>query len=52
MIKQYLDLAKKLKKLWTIRMMVIPIVDDALVTVPRILEKTEELKIKERIETI
>ena len=50
---KYQDLARELKKLWNIRVKVIPIVDGALGTVPINLEKEmEELEIKGRIETI
>ena len=38
-INKYLDLARELKKLWNIRVMVIPIVIGVLGTVPKSLEK-------------
>ena len=50
---KYLDLARELKKLWNMRVKVVPIVIGALGTVPKGLEKSlSELEIKGRIETI
>ena len=52
-INKYLDLARKLKKLWNIRMTVMPIVFSALGTIYKGLEKRlEELEIRESTETI
>ena len=52
-IDKYLDLTRELKKLWNMRVKVIPIAVGALGTVPKSLEKRlEELKIGGRIETI
>ena len=39
---KYLDLAKELKKLWNIKVMVIPIVIGALGTIPKGLVKGQE----------
>ena len=48
-----MDLTREMKKLWNMRMKVIPIVIGALGTVPKGLEKSlSELEIKGRIETI
>ena len=50
---KYLDLTRELKKLWNMRVKVVPIVIGALGTVPKGLEKSlSELEIKGRIETI
>ena len=50
---KYLDLARELKKLWNMRVKVIPIIVGALGTVPINLEKRlEDLEIRGRIETI
>ena len=50
---KYLDLARELKKLWNMRVKVLPIVIGALGTVPKGLEKSlSELRIKGRIKTI
>ena len=50
---KYLDLARELKKLWNMRVKVIPIVVGALGTVPINLEKRlEDQQIRGRIETI
>ena len=46
---KYLDLARELKRLWNMKVKVIPIVVGALGTVPKGLES---LKISGRIETI
>ena len=50
---KYLDLARELKKLWNMRVKVIPFVVGALGTVPKCLEKRlEDLEIRGSIETI
>ena len=50
---KYLDLARELKKLWNMRVKVIPIVVGALGAVPINLEKRlEDMEIRGRIETI
>ena len=50
---KYFDLAKELRKLWNMRVMVIPIVNGAVGMVPKSLEiGLEELKIRGHIETI
>ena len=50
---RYLDITRELKKLWNMRVTVIPIVAGALGTFPKGLEKRlEELEIRRRIETI
>ena len=50
---KYLDLARELKKLWNMRVEVIPIVVRALGTVPINLEKRlEDLEIRGRTDTI
>ena len=50
---KYLDLARKLNKLWNMKLKVIPIVIGALGTVPKGLERgLENLEIRGRIETI
>ena len=52
-IDKYLDLARELRKLWNMRVKVIPIVIGALGTIPKGLEKSlDELEIRGRIETI
>ena len=52
-IDKYWDLARELKKLWNMRVTVIPIIVGALRTVPKGLEKRlEERQIRGRIETI
>ena len=52
-IDKYLYLVREPKRLWTMKVMVIPIVVGALGTVPKGLEKMlEELEIRGRIETI
>ena len=52
-IVRYLDLAKRLKKLWNVKATVIPIVVGALGTVLKGLEKRlEELETRVRIENI
>ena len=47
---KYMDLARELKRLWNMKVKVIPIVVGALGTVPKSLEK--RLEIRGRIETI
>ena len=50
---KYLDLARELRKLWSMTVTVIPIVIDALGTVPKDLEKgMAKVEIRERIATI
>ena len=50
---KYLDLARELKKLWNIKVTVIPLVVGALVTVTKSLVKEpENLKIRSRVKTI
>ena len=50
---KYLDLAGELRKLWNMRVVVIPIVNDTLGTVSKCLERRlEELEIKGLIESI
>ena len=50
---KYLDLARELKKLWNMKVKVVPIVVVALGTVPKGLEKgLENLEIRGRIDTI
>ena len=52
-IDKYLDLDRELKKLWNMKVKVIPTVVGALGTVPKGLEKgLESLEIRGRIETI
>ena len=52
-IDKYLDLTRELKKLWNLRVKVIPVVFGALETVSRSQEKgLEELEISGRIKTI
>ena len=52
-IDKYLDLARELKKIWNMRVKVVPIVIGALGTVPKGLERSlDELEIRGRIETI
>ena len=52
-IDKYLDLARELKKLWNMKVKVIPIVVGALGTVPKGLERgLENLEIRGRIDTI
>ena len=48
-----MDLARELKKLWNMKVTVMPIVTGALGTVPNVLEKRPtEVEIRGRIETI
>ena len=50
---KYLDLARELKKLWNMRVKVIPKVVGALGTIPKGLEKRfENLEIRGKIDTI
>ena len=50
---KYLDLAWKLKKLWNMKVTIIPIVIDALGTAPEgLLKGLEDLEIRGRVETI
>ena len=52
-IDKYLDLARELKKLWNMRIKMIPIVVGAHGTVPKNLEnKLDDLEIRGRIGTI
>ena len=52
-IDKYLDLAREPRKLWNMRVKVVPIVIGDLGTIPRALEKNlGELEIRGRIETI
>ena len=51
--KEYLDLARELRRLWNMTVTVIPIIIGALGTVPKRLERgLEELEIGGRIDTI
>ena len=49
-IDKYVDLARELKKLWNVRLTVLPVVVDTLGTAPK--KSPKELEIKERINTI
>ena len=50
---KYLDLARELKKLWNMKVRIVPIVIGALGTVPEGLSKgLEDLEIKGRVKTI
>ena len=50
---KYLDLAKELKKLWNMKVTIIPIVIDALGTVNKgLIQGLEDLEIRGRAETI
>ena len=50
---KYLDLARELKKLWNMKVMVIPIVIGALDTVTKgIIQRLEDLEIRGRVEII
>ena len=50
---KYLNIARELKKLWNIKVTVIPILIDALGPVTRVLVPgPEDLEIRERVETI
>ena len=51
--KKYLDLARELKKLWNMKVTIIPIVIGALCTVAKgLLKGLEDLEIKGKVETI
>ena len=50
---KYLDLARELKRLWNMKVLVIPIVVGALGTIPKGLVKgLEDLELREQLETI
>ena len=50
---KYLDLARELKKLWNMKVSIIPIVTDAFGTVTKgLLKRLEDLEIRGRVETI
>ena len=50
---KYLDLARELKKLWNMKVTIIPIVIDALGTVTKgLVEGLEDLEIRGQMETI
>ena len=50
---KYLDLARKLKKLWNMKVTIIPIVIDALGTVTKgLVQGLEDLEIMGRVETV
>ena len=50
---KYLDLARELKKLWNMKMTIIPIVIGAFVTVTKgLLKGLEDLEVGGRVETI
>ena len=52
-IEKYLALARELKKLWNMRVKVVPILFGALGTVPKGLERgLENLEIRRRIQTV
>ena len=52
-IDKYLDFANELKKQWDMQMMVILIVDGALGTIPKGMERgLEQLEMRRRIKTI
>ena len=49
----YLDLARKLKKLWNMKVTVMPIIIGALGTVTKgLVQRLKDLEIRERVETI
>ena len=49
---KYLDLVRELKKLWNMKMMIIPIVTGAFGTVTKgLLKELEDLEVGERMET-
>ncbi len=51
--EKYLDLARELKKLWNMKVMIIPIVIGALGTVTKgLLKGQEDLEVGGRVETI
>ena len=50
---KYLDLAKELKKLWNMKMTIIPVVIGAFGTVTKVLlNGLEDLEVRDRVETI
>ena len=50
---KYLNLARELKKLWNMKVTIIPIVISALGTVAkRLIQRLEDLEITERVETV
>ena len=50
---KYLDLARKLKKLWNMKVTIVPIVTGALGTIAKgLLEGLEELEVGRQVETI
>ena len=50
---KYLDLARKLKKLWNMKVMIVPIVIGAFGTITKgLLKGLEDLEVGERVETI
>ena len=50
---KYLDLARELKKLWNVQVIIIPIVIGAFGTVTKgLLKELEDLEVGERVETI
>ena len=50
---KYLDLARELKKLWNMKVTIIPIVISAFCTVTKgLLKGLRDLEIRERVETI
>ena len=50
---KYLDLARELKKLWNMKVTIVPIVIGALGTITKeLLKGLEDLEVGERIETI
>ena len=52
-IDKYLDLAKELKKLWNMKVTIVPIVIDALGTITKgLLKGLEDLEVSGRVETI
>ena len=51
--EEYLDLAKELKKLWNMKLTIVPIVIGALSTITKgLLKSLEDLEVGGRIETI
>ena len=50
---KYLDLARELKKLWNVRVTIVPIVINALGTITKgFIKGLEDLEIRGRVETI
>ena len=50
---KYLDLARELKSLWNMKVMIVPIVIDALVTITKgLLKGLEDLEVGGRVGTI